>query len=59
MFAIKDIQKIVEKYGAYLQINYWEKDSKAIKFNGMYLVMLNNLQTEGQHVDFLINLLKV
>lgn len=59
MFAIKDIQKIVEKYGAYLQINYWEKDSKAIKFNGMYLVMLNSLQTEGQHVDFLINLLKV
>lgn len=59
VFAIKSIQTIIEKHGAYLQINYWEKDSKAIKYNGMYCVLLSTLQTEGQHVNFLTKLLEV
>jgi len=57
VFAIKHIQEIVGKYGAYLQLNYWEKESKSIKFKGMYFVLLNSSQTEGQHVDYLIELL--
>ncbi|MGE7113965.1 hypothetical protein [Lysinibacillus sp. NPDC047702] len=59
MFAIKSIQEIVERFGAYLQIDYWEKGSKVIKFSGVYYVLLNSSETDGQHADYLITILEI
>lgn len=59
LFIIESVQKILEQHEEYLHINYWEKDTKVIKFDGMYLVLLNSLQTEEQNVNFLIKLLEI